>query len=166
METINTQIDNNIGITGSTDSKELIGTTGSIDSKELPPTKIIGVDMKLTLNTHHYDYKLRHYVRKLLDKSTAKLTFEETIESIKKISLELRYCRSCDVNRSLDLMLLDRRGNYDSTNDVNAEEILVKVWANVESWDNTGKVLFLEQIADINHGSCSQGRATRLLQLL
>jgi hypothetical protein len=54
--------------------------------------------------------------------------------------------------------------NYDPTNNIHLQELLPRVWGFIRAYDNSGKYVFFEQIADIKNGTCAQGRITRPLQ--
>lgn len=59
----------------------------------------------------------------------------------------------------------NKENNYDHANDIRVEELLPRVMSVVESFDDSGKKLFLMVIGEISSmGSCPQGRITRLLE--
>ncbi|AYV78063.1 MAG: hypothetical protein Edafosvirus4_47 [Edafosvirus sp.] len=120
----------------------------------------------MSTDTHYYDGKLKEQVKIIIEKiSDCDKPLNEIIQNIVELSQNLKYNRHNEVVRSLQLFMNDKRNNYDSTNDITIEQLLPKLWCHIEKWDDGAKKIFLEQIADINHGSCSQGRNTRLIQL-
>lgn len=70
--------------------------------------------------------------------------------------------------QALTQIKTDLQGNKDSTNGVDAFDILPVLADFYErSWDDDMRILFFQQLADISQlGSCAQGRCTRLLQLI
>lgn len=117
------------------------------------------------LNTHNYDNKLKDTCQQILEKYQTNISFEETIEKVRDMSKQLNYDRMGQVEQTLHLFINDRNGNYDSTNDIRVEDLLVRLFPLVEKWENSCKIVFLEQIADVMGGTCPQGRCTRLVQL-
>ena len=142
--------------------KEETNNTSHLETKIEKPTPS---PQKLTLNTHDYDGKLKELANYLLEKYQAEVTFDESIEEIRKFTEEMKYPRQGEVFRCLELFVSDRNNNYDNTNNVKIENILPKLWTIIRKWEQDGKLVMLEQLADVIHGSCSQGRNTRLLQL-
>lgn len=140
----------------------VIKHTSQLEVKQEKPTPS---PQKLTLNTHDYDGKLKELATYLLEKYQADVTFDESIEEIKKLTEETKYLRKGEVFRCLELFVSDKNNNYDNTNNVKIENILPKLWTIIRKWETDGKLVMLEQLADVVHGSCSQGRNTRLLQL-
>lgn len=106
--------------------------------------------------THYYD---GHWMEEyLLVKSKFKtnLTFEETCKIIVR-----KHPRTQDI---INLLLYDRENNYDVVNKVSMEELLPLAW---QQFSNTElESLLIEQLLDIKNGVCSQGRTTRVFQLL
>jgi hypothetical protein len=129
------------------------------------PPKLTISPQKLTLNTHDYDGKLRELANYLLEKYSAEVTFDESINEIRQFTQEVNYHRKGEVFRCLEIFISDKNNNYDNTNNVRIENILPKLWSIIRKWEKDGKLVLLEQLADTIHGSCSQGRNTRLLQL-
>lgn len=58
----------------------------------------------------------------------------------------------------------DSDNNYDDTNDIHLDDILVRTWRFIQHYEKDAMLLFLEQISDIYYGPCPQGRVTRLFQ--
>ena len=125
--------------------------------------------MDITQNTHDYDKYIGDIYHNLLeiDNQNLKksLTFDQTINeinnSIETIALTNTYLMCKNV---LILIKYDVSNNYDDINDINVEDILPRTWRFIKHYDETGKQLFYEQLADIWNGPCSQGRVTRIFQ--
>lgn len=122
-------------------------------------------DIKLSTDTHNYDGKLINIVNSIREKFNSEINFEESIIEIVKLCEEINYNRKLEVHICLKLFINDRNSNHDNTNNVSVEDILPRLWTIIRKWDKDGKEVFLEQLADVVHGSCPQGRTTRLLQL-
>jgi hypothetical protein len=122
-------------------------------------------DIKLSIDTHAYDGKLVDIVKTIKEKFNSDVTFEESINDIVKLCDEINYSRKLEVHLCLRLFINDKNSNHDNTNQVNVEDILPRLWTIVKKWDKDGKEVVLEQLADVVHGSCAQGRTTRLIQL-
>lgn len=125
---------------------------------------------KISNNTHDYDTKLeKMYIEYLVidNKELIKpMPFEKSIEEIKEYIKNKNTDESLKnkVNNSCDLMLNDRTQNYDCKNKINVEDLLPRTWRFIKYYDECGTHCFMEQIADIMNGSCSQGRVTRIFQ--
>lgn len=128
--------------------------------------------VKLTNETHDYDGHLRQRYIDLVNKDKREhSSFDDTLD---QIFFDLKRLRdkyeqfkkgSNAVLKALTLLNEDRKENYDSKNDIHVEELLPRVWTNVKEYDDDGKFIFYEQVADILlSGKCAQGRTTRLLQ--
>lgn len=122
--------------------------------------------------THYYDNKLYEQYINLITKDKRNiLSFDQVLD---QIFIDLKYLRekypqfkygSNIVLKGFRLLNEDRKRNYDDKNNIKVEDLLPRVWNCVKNYDDNGKFIFYEQIADIIlHGSCSQGRTTRLLQ--
>lgn len=121
----------------------------------------------LTSDTHHYDGKLQGLIKEIFDKIPIENPNMENIyNQIRELSLSLKFTRHNQVIQALGLFENDKQNNYDPTNKVSVEDILPRLWIIVEKWEDSAKLIFLEQIADVVNGSCSQGRTTRLFQLI
>ena len=126
----------------------------------------------LSDQTHDYDGKLHQEYERLIKKDKREvLGFDETLDQIFFDLKRLRdkYSKfkgdSNTVLAGLTLLNEDRKKNYDDKNDIRVEELLPRVWNCVKEYDDNGKFVFYEQIADIIvSGSCPQGRTTRLFQ--
>lgn len=126
----------------------------------------------LSDQTHDYDGKLHEEYERLVktDKRVV-LGFDKVLD---RIFADLKILRdkypqfkngSNVVLAGLKLLNEDRARNYDDKNHIRVEELLPRVWNCVKKYDDNGKFIFYEQIADIVlSGSCAQGRTTRLLQ--
>ena len=117
--------------------------------------------MKLSLNTHAYDYKLEDIVNKIKEKYSSKINFDDCLNEIIKLSKD--HNRKNDIIRTIELFKNDKISNYDNKNKISVEELLPKIMTNIDLFD---KEILLEQIADISkYGPCAQGRCIRLIQL-
>jgi len=122
---------------------------------------------RLSLNTHDYDGKLKHEH----PTSFSPTEFQQTLQDIRTdIQTNAQTILSAHINLSaihiaINLIERDKRGNFDHTNNLHAEHVLIVAWQNVKTFDLDGRLIFFEQLADITtQGSCSQGRTTRLMQ--
>ena len=98
-------------------------------------------------------------------KHPIQLNFLDSINEIIKINDEINNQDKLFVEQTLKLFLCDRENNYDPTNNISVEELLVRLIPVINK-DKDLKILLLEQLADIyRFGSCAQGRCTRLIQL-
>ena len=128
--------------------------------------------MPTSCNTHDYDGKLREkwfQMRPmLLEKYLPNcLSFDDTIAEIEEW-LDKKYYnvkRIGRARRSIKILTSQRRGNFDSRNEIDVEELLPILWNQVKSHEDIHDT-FYEQFCDITGGSCSQGRSTRLFQFL
>lgn len=123
-------------------------------------------------NTHTYDGKLRKkwlQMRPMLMENYFPqcLSFDETITEIENWLNEKYYNvkRIGRARRSIKILIAQRRGNLDSRNDIDVEELLPMVWRKIKEQEDLHD-LFYEQFCDITGGSCAQGRSTRLFQFL
>ncbi len=108
------------------------------------------------INTHHYDGKWLDRLEKLRTKISSNITFEQTCDEI--------LIKHPDTENIIRMLSKDKNQNYDVINKVNIEELLPLAWT---AFRNTElENLLIEQIIDIKNGSCSQGRTTRIFQVL
>lgn len=123
--------------------------------------------MKLSINTHDYDYKLRDIAQKIKeDNKNITMTYKE--------ALELTLVMNEQINNNNGIVIktinmFNDKKNYDPTNCISVEELLPIIVDKINKCtDNKDlKKIYLEQLSDIyTRGSCAQGRCTRLLQLL
>ncbi len=132
-------------------------------NKKIPIKKgiVINKNKKLSLNTHYYDGSLK------FDKNQCKsaLNFIQIIEEIKKDIINNK--KKKEIMRTLQLLVVDRRNNFDTHNKINVEDLLPYIWEIIKKYDQTAKNVFYEQLIDITtKGPCAQGRVTRLMQFL
>ncbi len=128
--------------------------------------------MPTSCRTHDYDGELRQkwFAMRpmLLEQHLPKCrSFSETLADIERWLNEKYYNvkRIGRARRALDILRSERRGNFDSKNDINVEELLPILWHMVKDQTDIHNT-FYEQLCDITGGSCSQGRSTRLFQFL
>ena len=126
--------------------------------------------IKLTNNTHDYDNQLKIRYKELREIDKINLiepdTFDNTIQEIYKDIRKKKYSIILEnALKSLYLFNYDRKNNYDSINDINIEILLPLTWRFIKHYDDSGKILFYEQLSEIiTNGSCPQGRVTRIFQ--
>jgi hypothetical protein len=127
---------------------------------------------KTTLETHDYDTRLTKVLK--TKKEISKEEFQIFIKCLKEINNFLNQDKFLKVNskinaqKTLHLLANDRRNNYDDKNQINTELLIPIIWNKVKNYNElTIYDLFVEQLSDIIiSGPCSQGRTTRLIQLL
>ena len=130
------------------------------------------ISMATSCNTHAYDGQLREkwfQMRPmLLEKYLPQcVSFDDTLKEIEQW-LDRKYFnvkRIARARRSLRILATQRKGNFDSRNDIDVEELLPILWDKVRNQNDIHDT-FYEQLCDITGGSCSQGRSTRLFQFL
>ena len=66
------------------------------------------------------------------------------------------------LEKVLDLFISGGKSNYDALNEIDAKELLCRVWRFVKKYED--KLFFFEQLIDILGGKCAQGRTMRLIQ--
>jgi hypothetical protein len=126
------------------------------------------------LNTHYYDGSLKAQFKQLVQIQDAKTDFMKhrwnSNEVLKEIydntdKQQLTQQEKYGVERALKLILSDPRGNYDPVNDINVLEILCRTWYFVRREPVEDQKAFYQQLNEINNGTCSQGRTTRIFQI-
>lgn len=116
-------------------------------------------------NTHTYDGKLTSLVTKILAEKCA-LSFPETVTQIRKNLEASPFPRKNEALHALLIFERDPNGNFDPSNNVRVEQLLPLLYQHIQQcWAPETLVLFYEQLADVIHGACAQGRCTRLLNL-
>lgn len=137
---------------------------------KLHESVVIMQSKPLDLNTHSYDGSIGLLYNQLVEKDKNEneklLSFEESINLIKEWLKEskLEQTFKDKTQRTIDLLLTDKNGNYDSANKIHVEELLPRVVNIVSLFETSGKDCFLQSLSEITElGSCSQGRTTRLL---
>lgn len=129
-------------------------------------------DSKLSLNTHFYDGKLEKPYQRLkaqinMDINVEIVPLDKTIAEITQYMADYTSLKTkSEINTALRMLQLfqSEKGNWDEANKIDARELLRFVWHRVRDFDPSAKSMFLEQLIDIQNGSCPQGRTTRLLQ--
>ena len=127
---------------------------------------------KTTLETHDYDTRLTKIIT--TKKEISQKEFKIFIKCLTEINNFLNEDKFLKVNskinaqKTLYLLANDRRNNYDDKNKIHTELLIPIIWNKVKKYDElTIYDIFVEQLSDIIiSGPCSQGRTTRLIQLL
>jgi len=115
------------------------------------------------MNTHDYDKRLTETIHRIREYPSTK-TFDESIKYIINITNSINYSRKSEVMRTIHLFTMDRKNNFDPINNISVDELLPRLIEHIDKWED--KFIVLEQLADVSsHGSCPQGRCTRLVQL-
>ncbi|MEX0596282.1 MAG: hypothetical protein WD512_07255, partial [Candidatus Paceibacterota bacterium] len=123
------------------------------------------------LNTHHYDGQLHTLYREIegmvKDPPSLETTYQEISELINSLLADDKKARK-DTHNILNILRTSTgtSANYDGSNNINVDKLLPLVWACVKEYDNSAKIIFLEQIQEMRNGLCPQGRTTRLIQLV
>lgn len=125
------------------------------------------MDEKLSNNTHHYDTKLKYTYRKLRELDDKMLVHAASLDiclsEIKTLGDELLDGRDKKkLDKVLDLFRSGGKSNYDDKNEIDAKDLICRVWRFVRKYED--KSFFLEQLIDILSGKCAQGRTMRLIQ--
>ena len=125
--------------------------------------------MNISENTHDYDNYIGDIYHNLVkiddDVLIPPLSFKTTIDEIEDCIEQLEISNIQLLCKNVLILLrYDTSNNYDNLNNINLEDILSRTWRFVKNYDETGKMLFCEQLADIWNGPCPQGRVTRIFQ--
>lgn len=117
------------------------------------------------LNTHYYDGKLKsNKFNSISTKDIKEVEFNKLITFIQKD-------QTCNVNiritaiRAVQLIKnsIGKSPNYDSTNEIYADDILFHI---CKKFHNDILTYLIEQLSDIiTSGQCPQGRVIRLIQV-
>lgn len=125
---------------------------------------------KLSINTHAYDKIIGPMYHEYLEMDKKELippgSFQNTI---KEITLHVDKLKNKQTkNKALQVIKMISRkndkNNYDPANNIHVEDLFPRTWRFVKHYDEDGIGVFLEQIAEVTNGSCSQGRTTRIYQ--
>ena len=118
-------------------------------------------------NPHEYAGKLKELATRVKKEGEKiKEKFEEIVGKMEEEIMKSKYEKKEEAKKALELFKNDRNGNKDLTNNITVEEIIPILWEKTKEWDETGKNVIFEQLADIIlSGACPQGRCTRLLNL-
>lgn len=120
------------------------------------------------LNTHHYDGQLKERLEELRPELERISRLESSIK-LNRFN-QLHTTISNPAKRGLNMIIsdLNKSPNHDSSNDLNAENILylcLELYDKLSQKDKSDIFgLLEEQLADITGGSCPPGRATRIFQ--
>lgn len=125
--------------------------------------------MNITLNTHDYDRyigDIYHNLKEIDNKNLLKPSkFKDTLDDIELQIETLKPLETYILCKNVLILLrYDISNNYDSLNNISVEDILPRTWRFVKNYDNSGKNIFYEQLADIWNGPCPQGRVSRIFQ--
>jgi hypothetical protein len=114
--------------------------------------------MSLTkTDTHYYDGKWLETYQEIIKDKVANCTFEQAIQQINS-----KWPQAISVS---NILLQQRQQNYDHKNKVSIESLIPIIWSGIQGNVDLQN-LFLEQYLDILGGTCSQGRTTRMFQIL
>lgn len=116
--------------------------------------------MIISINTHDYDGKLD---TELIGDLPTNLPVDEKVGFIQSIlNDEIK-----NNPRALNSynVILSGNGNYDNANKLDALDLLWLCCKHAEN-NKDFKEILIESLADIQFGICSQGRTTRLFQIL
>ena len=118
-------------------------------------------------NVHGYEYLIKEKYEQCLDKDlTSCQSFEQCIDQM----IEMIKNAQCDIKLknealiSIELIKTKNQNNHDQTNSIHIESLLPRVWNIIQNYEDSGKLVFIEQLADILGGTCAQGRSIRLVQ--
>jgi hypothetical protein len=125
-----------------------------------------------TLDTHDYDTRLKKVIttKKEITENEFKI-FVKCLTEINDFFNQdkfLKVSSKINAQKTINLLLNDRKNNYDEKNKINVELLLPMIWNKVKDYNElTIYDIFVEQLNDIIiSGPCAQGRTTRLIQLL
>ena len=114
------------------------------------------------MNTHTFDGKLQSIPKTNYNESEMNIMFANLIKTINEHKLESRIKESSI--RAIELIMNDKAGNFDMSNNNYADHILARIIVKLPSSDVIE--VLCEQMSDIVlSGSCPQGRAHRLYQV-
>lgn len=118
-------------------------------------------------NVHAYEYLIgEKYQQCLKNDLTIYQSFDQCIdqmiEMIKNIQCDTKLKNKALI--SIELIKIKSHNNHDQTNGIHIESLLPRVWNVIQSYEDSGKLAFIEQLADISAGQCAQGRSIRLVQ--
>jgi hypothetical protein len=119
----------------------------------------------MALNTHTYDGKTDPELAAAL-RATCTPNCTVHAGELKAVLAEARKGNTDPklapaVERSLKLLENDARANWDASDSLNASCLLIECWKVL----GPDKRYFYEQLADIQNGTCAQGRVKRLFQV-
>lgn len=115
------------------------------------------------LNTHYYDDKLYSH-EKMIELKGLNIPVDEKIKEFDSLCEKIKKseCKNIKMALASVVMIKESIGkvaNFDNTKGVFADDILYLLCKKDVS------DYFIEQLADIMGGQCSQGRCTRLFQI-
>jgi hypothetical protein len=125
--------------------------------------------MSKELDVHEYDGKLKYYheLKKIDNDNLINLNYDECMEEIKELSPKILSRKELkNFNIVYDTVCKKNNSNFDSSNVIDFEDLLPRVWKFYRHTYDNEKYIFFEQFADISGGLCPQGRSGgRLIQL-
>lgn len=128
--------------------------------------------MSKQLNVHEYDGKLGESYLELVNWDTEHLQpaqpFEEAMKEVSEFVIgNTSEKEMSSIKNLLNMLSTQHKSNFDSSNKIDFEDIMPRVWRFYRLVDDPDdKLVFAQQIADIRKGTCPQGRAgARLYQL-
>ena len=134
--------------------------------------------MSAWTNTHYYDGKIASESMRSLKPlliEASKVSKEEKIRELEVlwtrlntvglVKYPLQYLIGARAYFDVIVSSIGHVSNYDPTNDVRADDVLYLCIGLATSSEHFC-IMLLEQLKDIGNGVCSQGRCTRVIQLL
>jgi hypothetical protein len=121
---------------------------------------------KTSLDVHAYDSKWSPELKAYIAAANQAVPFETVVKEIEdRIVQSAPETQKAALRQNLFNLVATRKENADPVNVTNAEKILSLLWEKMKGTHDMDTSLF-EQLADMSGGFCSQGRTTRLAQLL
>jgi hypothetical protein len=126
------------------------------------------------LNTHAYDGKLAvdEGLRELSKTAVDVAILTQVLVSIRKYVNESMPLNQPAIEASLRQLENDRTNNWDAQDQLHAEHLLIIIWQRLQVLQNENPTdssayykYLMEQLADIQNGSCAEGRVKRLFQV-
>lgn len=120
-------------------------------------------------NVHGYEKKIKEIYQKCMNEDKEIYPpFNSVINEIHEYVVNCMIDQKIKTKALKAVHLLEKdhgtKRNIDDTNNINIGHLLPRVWQIVKKLEQSGKNVFIQQLADITKGSCSQGRSIRLVQ--
>jgi hypothetical protein len=125
---------------------------------------------KLSTNTHAYDKIIGQLYHQYIVVDDKELISQESFQNVLiEITKHINKLKDKQIKKkALHVMQMisrtDDKNNYDSVNNIHVKDLFPRTWRFIKHYDEDGIKIFLEQIAEVTNGSCSQGRTTRIFQ--